>query len=224
MSLPAAKDQLAGLPAQLDDELIWCEIRRRPGARKAALFLDRDGVIVEEIGYLHRPDETVLVPGAAEVIARANAADVPVVVVTNQAGIGRGKFDWPDFIATQVRIVELLAGEGASLDAIFACPHVPGGTAPYDHGDHPARKPNPGMLRRAIEAFDLNHGASWIVGDRMGDMLAGAAAGLAGGVLVDSGIPDVERNAAGRLEDEAFTIDRARDLADAKDLIERLAG
>lgn len=224
MMVTAGIGDLQGLPPQLDDELVWCEVRRRPRARKAALFLDRDGVIVEEIGYLHKPGETRLVPGAAEVIASANAADIPVVVVTNQAGIGRGKFVWADFVATQLRIIELLAREGAAFDAVFACPHVPGGDAPYGHEDHPARKPNPGMLQRAIAALDLNHGASWIVGDRIGDMMAGEAAGLAGGVLVDSGIGASERHAAGALRDSRFEMREAGGLADAADLIARLSG
>jgi len=220
---PAAFGGQAGLPPQLDDELVWCEVRRHTRARKAGLFLDRDGVVVEEIGYLHKPEETRLVPGAAAVIASANEADIPVVIVTNQAGIGRGKFVWADFVATQLRIIELLAREGASFDAVFACPHVPGGAAPYGHDDHPARKPNPGMLQRAISALDLNQGASWIVGDRIGDMMAGEAAGLAGGVLVDSGIGNDERHAAGEIRGAQFELRKAGALADAADLIERLS-
>ena len=79
-----------------------------------AVFLDRDGTLNEEVGYLHRPEEVVLFPGAPAAVARLNAAGIPVLVVTNQAGIGRGKYGWPEFQAVMDRIGELLAQAGAA--------------------------------------------------------------------------------------------------------------
>ncbi|HWQ10634.1 MAG TPA: HAD family hydrolase [Holophaga sp.] len=144
---------------------------------KAAVFLDRDGTLNEEVGYLHRPEEVVLVPGAAQAIARLNALGVPVVVVTNQAGIGRGTYGWEDFQAVTGRIAELLAAEGAHLDAVYAAPHHERGLGEYQHPDHPDRKPNPGMLLKAAAEHGLDLAASWMIGDKELDLEAGRRAG-----------------------------------------------
>jgi D-glycero-D-manno-heptose 1,7-bisphosphate phosphatase len=175
--------------APVDADGIWAQVLRpfSGRGRRPALFLDRDGVVLVEIGYLHTARETELIPGAAAVIARANACAVPVVLVTNQSGIGRGYFGWEEFAAVQDRTIELLAAEGASLDAVYACPHHPMATPPYDHADHPARKPNPGMLDRAAAALEIDLSRSWIVGDHTGDLEAGRNAGLAGGLHVLTG-------------------------------------
>ena len=147
--------------------------------------LDRDGVLVEEVHYLHRPADVRPVPGAAEVVREANRRGVFTVVVTNQSGVGRGYYDWCDFAAVQERMLEDLAAAGARLDAVFACPHHREALLPYRHPDPPARKPNPGMLLAAAAALPIALEESWIVGDRHGDLEAGRRAGLAGGLLVD---------------------------------------
>lgn len=168
---------------------IWLQILRPHGASsgpglRPALFLDRDGVIVEEVGHLARPEDIRLAPGAATMIARANGLGVPVVVVTNQSGVGRGFFGWDDFVAVQAEIVALLSLADAALDAVFACPHHPDALPRWRHPNHPARKPNSGMLLAAAERLAIDLPRSWIVGDRASDMAAGLGAGLAGGVLV----------------------------------------
>jgi len=175
--------------AEIDAEHVWCQVLTRPPARPAqpALFLDRDGVIVEEVHYLHKVEDTRLVPGATDAIRRANERGLPVVMVTNQAGIGRGIYDWPEFISVQEHILNELAAAGAFLNAVFACPHHDNGRAPYHGRDHEARKPNPGMLLRAADRLAIDVAASWIVGDRSGDVGAGRNAGLAGGIHVLSG-------------------------------------
>ena len=137
-------------------------------------------MVIDEVHYLRRARDVRLVAGAAKVIAEANRRRVAVVLVTNQAGIGRGIYGWPEFARVQERIVADLAAAGARLDAVYACPHHAEGRAPYDHPDHPARKPNPGMLSRAVEALALDAGASWIVGDRASDLEAGRGAGPMG--------------------------------------------
>lgn len=174
----------------IGDDAIYVRIRPdlpSPKASPAALFLDRDGTIVEEVGHLRRAADVRLIEGAAEAIATANALAIPVIVVTNQSGIARGLFDWADFAAVEDRIAAALAARGAHLDAVLACPHHRGGRAPYDTSDHPARKPNPGLLLRAAASLALDLGNSWIIGDRAGDILAGRNAGLAGGVHVTTG-------------------------------------
>ena len=203
--------------ATIDEEGVWCQVfESGSGARRAALFLDRDGVVIDEVHYLRRARDVRLVAGAAKVIAEANRRRVAVVLVTNQAGIGRGIYGWPEFARVQERIVADLAAAGARLDAVYACPHHAEGRAPYDHPDHPARKPNPGMLSRAVEALALDAGASWIVGDRASDLEAGRGAGLWGGlhVLTGYGARPGEREAALALADGQFRTLGAASIAD----------
>lgn len=160
----------------------------RPAATpRPALFLDRDGVIVELVDYLHRSVDARLVAGAAEAIAAFNRAGVPVVVVSNQSGIGRGYFDWADFVLTEQEIARRLAESGAHLDGVLACPFYAGGVEPHAHPDHPCRKPNPGMFLLARERLKLDLGASWLVGDNISDVDAAARAGLAGAIHVRTG-------------------------------------
>ena len=209
--------------APVDADGIWAQVLRPStgAAGRPALFLDRDGVVLVEIGYLHTARETELIPGAAAVIARANARDVPVILVTNQSGIGRGYFGWEEFAAVQERTLELLAAEGASLDAVYACPHLPAAAPPYDHADHPARKPNPGMLHRAQAAFALDLSRSWIIGDHAGDLAAGRGAGLAGGlhVLTGHGTHSGQREGSLALNGDGYQVFPAATVADALTLI-----
>ncbi len=212
-----------GFERFFDSEGIWCQTL--PGARRGgpALFLDRDGVIVEDAGYLSRAEEAALIPGAAEAIAMANACELAVVVVTNQAGIGRGYYGWRDFAAVQEAILAALAATGARIDAVFACAHHPAGDPPYAHPDHPARKPNPGMLLRAAEALGLDLGRSWLIGDKAIDIEAARAAGLAGAVHVLTGHGAAQRDEAAALAGGGFAVRLCRSIADAPRLIPLLA-
>jgi D-glycero-D-manno-heptose 1,7-bisphosphate phosphatase len=142
-----------------------------------AFFLDRDGTLNEEVDYLSDPEQLVLIPGAAAAVARLNALGIPVVVVTNQSGIGRGKYGWPDFEAVMGRMSELLALEDARIDAVYASPHHEHALGEYAVADHPERKPNPGMLLRAAEEHGLDLSRSWMVGDKELDLEAGRRAG-----------------------------------------------
>lgn len=144
---------------------------------RPSLFIDRDGTLNEEVDHLHRPEEAVLTPGAAQALARVNRLGIPVVVVTNQAGIGKGLFGWEDYEAVMARIRVMLATEGAHIDAAYACPFHEEAQGEYRIPDHPDRKPNPGMLRRAAEAFGLDLSRSWMVGDKPLDLEAGRRAG-----------------------------------------------
>jgi len=209
--------------ATIGDDGVWRQVLTRvPGPPlRPALFLDRDGVIIEEVHYLHRVEDMGLEDGAAEVIAAANAAGVPVVVVTNQSGIGRGKYDWPDFANVQEAMLDALADAGAFVNAVYACPHIDGGRAPYDAKDHPARKPGPGMLLAAAEAMPIDLARSWIVGDRAGDMGAARRAGCAGGLHVSSGhgSADGERKLARDEIRGSFDVRTGGSIADAMALI-----
>lgn len=153
---------------------------------KAALFIDRDGTLNVEANYLHKPEEVVLIPGTPEALAKVNARGIPVIVVTNQAGIGRGMYGWDDFKAVTERIAELLAEAGAHVDGTYASPHHEKGIGEYVVADHPDRKPNPGMLLRAAQEHGIDLSKSWMVGDKPIDVEAGRNAGCRT-VLVKTG-------------------------------------
>ena len=173
---------------------MWVRVSMaRLAQSRPALFLDRDGVIVEETDYLCRAADTRLIAGAAEVIAAANAARIPVIELTNQAGIGRGYYGWNEFLEVEGEIARLLALHDAHIDATYACPFHSTGKEPYLHPAHPARKPQPGMLLEAARGLNLDLSRSWIVGDHASDMLAGLNAGLAGGIHVLTGHGPEER-------------------------------
>ena len=194
---------------------------------RPALFLDRDGVINEDVGYLHEPDELQLIPKAADVIAKANSLGIAVIVVTNQGGIGLGYFDWPEFVAVQDRMAALLAEAApARIDGIFASPYHPRGTGVYAHPDHPSRKPNPGMLLAAAELLNLDLSKSWIVGDHWRDLEAGKNAGIAGGmhVLTGHGLHDDQRQQATALADNGFQVIAAQSIATAATEIPLFSG
>lgn len=199
----------------LDDEGVWCEVRRRLSPRRAALFLDRDGVVVEEADYLSRASDIVLIEGAAKVIAAANARGIPVVLVTNQAGIGRGYFGWDDFASVQNALQDMLSRQGATFDSVYACAHHPDAKASFAHPDHPARKPNPGMLLRAGKTLDLDLAKSWLVGDKVIDSMAAKNAGLAGAMHVLTGYGKGDRAAAEKLREPSFDVRVGRSIADA---------
>ena len=197
----------------LDSEGVWCQILRHPVAGRPALFVDRDGAVVEDTGYLSRVDDVVLIPGAAQVIAAANQHSVAVIMVTNQSGIGRGYYGWAEFKSVQDAIVESLATEGANFDAVYACAHHPQAEGDLAHPDHPARKPNPGMLLDSASALALDLKYSWLVGDKADDIEAAKRAGIAGALLVATG--NAERRRAAALASPAFEVRFGRSIADA---------
>jgi D-glycero-D-manno-heptose 1,7-bisphosphate phosphatase len=189
---------------------------------RPVLFLDRDGCIVVETDYLHKVEEVQLIDGAANVIARANSLNIAVVVVTNQAGIGRGYFTWEDFFKVQQEINSQLAKAGAHFDGVFACPFHANGEHPYQHPNHPSRKPNPGMLDAAAISLNLDFSRSWIVGDRTSDLGAGLYANLAGGIHVASGhgSREGERESSLALATDNFKVLAAESIAEVPEIID----
>lgn len=137
------------------------------GSRPAA-FLDRDGTIIEDLDYISRPEDVRLIAGAAGAIAALNDAGIPVVVVSNQSGIGRGYFTYDDFERVHARVEELLAAEGAHLDATYICPHTP-----TDPAACACRKPGIGLFERAAREHDLDLAKSWYAGDKWRDVEPG---------------------------------------------------
>jgi D-glycero-D-manno-heptose 1,7-bisphosphate phosphatase len=148
-------------------------------ASRPALFLDRDGVLNVDQGYVHRWADFRWIPGAREAVAAANAAGWLVIVVTNQSGVGRGYYTEDDMHALHARMSEDLAQIGAHIDAVYFCPHHPDAAHDrYRHPDPPDRKPNPGMLLRAIEDFPIDVKRSLLVGDKGSDIEAARRVGV----------------------------------------------
>jgi D-glycero-D-manno-heptose 1,7-bisphosphate phosphatase len=171
---------------------------------RRAVFLDRDGTIIEDTGYLRQATEVRLVPGAAAAIRQLNQHDVPAVVVTNQSGIARGLLTLEEYMSTERRLDELLARESACLAAHYFCPHLPELSGPCE-----CRKPGPLLYRQAAERFGVDLSRSWWVGDRLRDVLPAESFG-GSGILVGTTEPEGA---------EANRFLRARDLTGAVELI-----
>jgi histidinol-phosphate phosphatase family protein len=144
---------------------------------KDAVFLDRDGTINEDRGYIRRPSDLHLIPGAAEAIRALNERGLPVVVISNQSGLARGYFTRSDLTAINAQLVTLLKQDGASIDAMYFCPHLP------DDGC-PCRKPATALVERAVKKLDIR--CSYMVGDKGTDIALARGAG-ARAVLVKTG-------------------------------------
>lgn len=131
----------------------------------AAAFLDRDGTIIRDTHFIGNPADVELLPDAATAVRRLNERAMPVIVVTNQSGIGRGYFTMDDYEAVRARLDDLLAGYGAHIDATYMCPHNPD-----TDGECECRKPGTLLYRQAAEEFGIDLAASWYVGDKMRDV------------------------------------------------------
>jgi D-glycero-D-manno-heptose 1,7-bisphosphate phosphatase len=143
-----------------------------------ALFLDRDGVVNEEVGYLHRAEEVRFVDGIFSLCRTAAKLGYRLIVVTNQAGIARGYYSERDFHLLMDFMRAELRNEGIELDAVYFCPYHPEhGVGEYKR-DHEDRKPGSGMLRRGALEFDIELSDSIMIGDRCSDIAAANAAGL----------------------------------------------
>lgn len=176
------------------------------GEKKAALFLDRDGVINEDTDYLHAPDNLKIFEGIGKTLTKVNRLGIPVVVVTNQSGIGRGYYTEADYLEINRMIGEKLKEDGAHIDRFYHCPHHPtGGIGTYLQ-DSEDRKPKPGMLLKAAGELELDLSGSIMVGDKESDLVAGRAAGTAC-ILVRTGY--------GREHEERLTKEGRSDLFDA---------
>jgi len=186
---------------------------------KPAVFLDRDGTIIEHVHHLTDPNAVRLIPGAAQGIRSLREQGFLVVVVTNQSVIGRGLLDDAGLAAIHLVMSSMLAREGAAVDAIYYCPVAP-------PAKHPDRKPAPGMLLRAAAELAIALSDSWMVGDSISDVQAGRNAGCFGSILVRTGLgsgadlddPAVEHVSSSLLHASRFIIESASVGAVAKGL------
>ncbi len=151
-------------------------------AANRAIFFDRDGVLNVDTGYLYRPADFEWVSGAPEALAWAAQQGYHTIVVTNQSGIARGYYSEDDLAHLHHWMNDDLEQRtGHRIDAFYYAPFHPNATVPaYQHDDHPDRKPNPGMLQRAIRDFNLSPGACLMIGDKQSDMEAARRSNVAG--------------------------------------------
>lgn len=139
---------------------------------RPAVFLDRDGTLIDEVGHLGDPDGVVIIPGVPDALRRLADAGYARIVISNQGGVARGFFTEQDVRAVCARTAEMLAADGATIDAWYHCPHHP------DFGDPcECRKPLPGLLHRAAAEHGIDLTRSWMVGDHLVDVQAAQAAG-----------------------------------------------
>jgi D-glycero-D-manno-heptose 1,7-bisphosphate phosphatase len=183
---------------------------------RAAVFLDRDGTINEEVDYLSRAEDFKLISGAAAGMRELASSGYALVVVTNQSGIARGMFSEERLEEIHARMIELLRAEQVELDRIEYCPHHPDEDDDRYGVDCECRKPKSGLLQQAQQVLDIDLSRSWIVGDSMRDLEAGKRLGVEG-VLVRTGKgAEVER----RLDTAERPLVRvANDLFSASQLI-----
>ncbi len=151
-----------------------------PEAGKPVAFLDRDGVLNVDHGYVHRPERLEWVAGAPEAVRLLNEAGIPVIVITNQSGVARGYFGETDVQQFHAHVQEQLRARGAHVDAFYYCPHHPQGTVAEFAIACDCRKPKPGMLERAARDFAVDRRRSFLIGDKDDDVAAAAAFGVRG--------------------------------------------
>jgi D-glycero-D-manno-heptose 1,7-bisphosphate phosphatase len=155
-----------------------------------AVFLDRDGVINVDKGYIHRWENFEFLPGAIEAMRRFEQAGFALIVVTNQSGIARGFFSVVQYEDLTSKIRRYLTHQGVHLTAIYHCPHYKDGVIEDLSIQCACRKPEPGMLLQAMHDYDLDMAQSVLVGDKIADIEAARAAGVAKAFLVAPGMDD----------------------------------
>ena len=153
---------------------------------RRAVFLDRDGCIIEDRDFLTDPNGIRFLPGAVEGLRQLERAGFLLVIVSNQSGVARGYLDEARLAEIHERLTELLLEEGVSVAGIYYCPHLPSGTVERYAVECDCRKPKPGLLRKAAREHDIDLGASYMVGDMLRDVEAGEAAGCRG-ILIGEG-------------------------------------
>lgn len=162
------------------------KLRHRTATRtgRPAVILDRDGVLNHDHGYVGDASRFEWVEGARRAVRRLNEAGVLAIVATNQSGVARGLYDLEAVERLHRQMQADLAVEGARIDAFYVCPfHVEAMDETFAHADHPDRKPNPGMLLRAIDEWSIDRERCLMVGDKPSDLEAARRAGVAGALF-----------------------------------------
>lgn len=154
--------------------------RMKERAPAPTAFLDRDGVLNIDRGYMHRPEDLEWIPGAPAAVAQLNRANFRVVVVTNQSGVARGLYDEAAVHRLHAFMQDRLAEDGAHVDAFYFCPHHPEGRVPEFAIECDCRKPKAGLLEQAARDWPVDRARSFLIGDKDGDLAAAATFGILG--------------------------------------------
>lgn len=149
-----------------------------------ALFLDRDGVINVDYGYVDRPEKFEIIPSIIPVLRMAQAEGYLLVVITNQSGIARGYFTEKDYAALEAHMCRCFAEHEIAFAGVYHCPHHPEGSVPELSVVCDCRKPAPGLILRAASEHDIDLSESILVGDKLSDIAAASAAGVGRAILV----------------------------------------
>jgi D-glycero-D-manno-heptose 1,7-bisphosphate phosphatase len=157
------------------------------------VFLDRDGVLNADIGYLWRKEDFIWIPGAPEAVRLFNQRGWQVVVVTNQSGVARGYYEESDVQLLHDWMNEELAKHDAHIDRFYFCPHYPQGTQAKYAVECDCRKPQPGMILRGLAEWRGNPSTSFLIGDKESDIAAATAAGIAGYLFTGANLLDFVR-------------------------------
>lgn len=207
--------------AQIGVEDVWepaVERLKPPPSRRSetgriAIFLDRDGTLNEEVGYAHRLDQLALLPGALEAVRAINQRGLRAVVISNQAGVAKGLFEEADVVRFNEGLSALMGREGVRLDAFYFCPHHPEGTRDGYATRCVCRKPAPGMLLQAAKDLNVDISRSYVIGDRISDVLMARTAGCSPVlVLTGNGAKEWEERKGDALVHPDYV---ARDVLDA---------
>lgn len=180
--------------------------------KRAAVFLDRDGTINVDHGYLYEIDQFQFIPGTITAMLKLKKMGFALIIVTNQSGIARGKFTESQFLILTEWMDWSLADRGVDLDGIYYCPHHPQGSVKDYTLVCNCRKPEPGMFITAQRQLNIDFATSWMVGDKRSDLLAAQAAGIKNRILVRSGKPITQ-------QDEVFASKVIDSLADFPDIM-----
>ena len=192
---------------QINKQNIWVEIlSKKSFINSPCLFLDRDGVLVDWKNYRMEIENAKLVSGCDKIIKNCNKKKIPVILITNQGGIGLGLHTWDDFEKIQKIIINKLLKKGAQIDGVIACPHHPLAKGKYKHKNHPCRKPNGGMFLIAKKLFRIDLKKSWMVGDKINDLIAANSKNLKRGFLVLTGYGKEEKQKMNLLPKNFFAV------------------
>lgn len=178
--------------------------------RIPAAFLDRDGVINEDSGYVKDWESFHFLPGAIEGMRLLNEVGLSLIIVTNQSGIARGYYTEQDFHVLMARVSEKLLEEGVQVTHIYYCPHLPDATVPEYKKVCDCRKPRPGMIQRAAREHDLDLQGSIMVGDKMSDMQAAESAGIPERYLITSDFSEIAAYGASSLLQVAHAVQKKK--------------
>jgi D-glycero-D-manno-heptose 1,7-bisphosphate phosphatase len=181
-----------------------------------AVFLDKDGTLIDDVPYNVNPDLITLAKGAAEGLPLMHAAGYLVIVVSNQSGVARGYFPEQALAAVETRVRHLLAGIGVPLAGFYYCPHYPTGSEPRYAVACTCRKPEPGLIVRAAREHEIDLARSWVVGDKLDDVETGRRVGCET-ILIDDG-----RETSWNLSPERLPHHVATDLAQAARIVTAL--